>query len=129
MIRRPPRSTRTDTLFPYTTLFRSTTSLYYRDLDGNQIETQVDNFDTPEKLTAFFKSEAFQENPLGVQFDPDLLVERYRAGISEEELKLHGAAPRAPGTEYGFFFNPRSEEGRVGKECFVTCRLGWWPNH
>src|SRR3546814_6502025 len=28
MIRRPPRSTRTDTLFPYTTLFRS--------LDGDQ---------------------------------------------------------------------------------------------
>src|SRR3546814_13703303 len=28
MIRRPPRSTRTDTLFPYTTLFRSTTEGY-----------------------------------------------------------------------------------------------------
>src|SRR3546814_13115434 len=27
MRRRPPRSTRTDTLFPYTTLFRSTTGL------------------------------------------------------------------------------------------------------
>src|SRR3546814_16155460 len=27
MIRRPPRSTRTDTLFPYTTLFRSTVSI------------------------------------------------------------------------------------------------------
>src|SRR3546814_10951507 len=27
MIRRPPRSTRTDTLFPYTTLFRSTAVL------------------------------------------------------------------------------------------------------
>src|SRR3546814_15638381 len=27
MIRRPPRSTRTDTLFPYTTLFRSTLPL------------------------------------------------------------------------------------------------------
>src|SRR3546814_3861486 len=27
MIRRPPRSTRTDTLFPYTTLFRSRPSL------------------------------------------------------------------------------------------------------
>src|SRR3546814_7973224 len=27
MIRRPPRSTRTDTLFPYTTLFRSETPL------------------------------------------------------------------------------------------------------
>src|SRR3546814_8432006 len=36
MIRRPPRSTRTDTLFPYTTLFRSEVGLagyfYTRDL-------------------------------------------------------------------------------------------------
>src|SRR3546814_14457987 len=32
MIRRPPRSTRTDTLFPYTTLFRSVDDL------ANQIE-------------------------------------------------------------------------------------------
>src|SRR3546814_12596778 len=33
MIRRPPRSTRTDPLFPYTTLFRSFrwTNLYIRD--------------------------------------------------------------------------------------------------
>src|SRR3546814_5287063 len=30
MIRRPPRSTRTDTLFPYTTLFRSRESLLSR---------------------------------------------------------------------------------------------------
>src|SRR3546814_18830366 len=29
MIRRPPRSTRTDTLFPYTTLFRSTICLVH----------------------------------------------------------------------------------------------------
>src|SRR3546814_1611773 len=28
MIRRPPRSTRTDTLFPYTTLFRSARSIF-----------------------------------------------------------------------------------------------------
>src|SRR3546814_7072006 len=28
MIRRPPRSTRTDTLFPYTTLFRSSVDLH-----------------------------------------------------------------------------------------------------
>src|SRR3546814_17205264 len=34
MIRRPPRSTRTDTLFPYTTLFRST--LGYR-VEPNRI--------------------------------------------------------------------------------------------
>src|SRR3546814_3608863 len=30
MIRRPPRSTRTDTLFPYTTLFRSGRSVFDR---------------------------------------------------------------------------------------------------
>src|SRR3546814_9577842 len=30
MIRRPPRSTRTDTLFPYTTLFRSRAGLHHR---------------------------------------------------------------------------------------------------
>src|SRR3546814_3876973 len=30
MIRRPPRSTRTDTLFPYTTLFRSQTTRAFR---------------------------------------------------------------------------------------------------
>src|SRR3546814_5391391 len=30
MIRRPPRSTRTDTLFPYTTLFRSTDEEAFR---------------------------------------------------------------------------------------------------
>src|SRR3546814_9534188 len=29
MIRRPPRSTRTDTLFPYTTLFRSIPAIKY----------------------------------------------------------------------------------------------------
>src|SRR3546814_2776419 len=29
MIRRPPRSTRTDTLFPYTTLFRSKSSCFF----------------------------------------------------------------------------------------------------
>src|SRR3546814_21172878 len=31
MIRRPPRSTRTDTLFPYTTLFRSWTDAWGRE--------------------------------------------------------------------------------------------------
>src|SRR3546814_5164025 len=33
MIRRPPRSTRTDTLFPYTTLFRSVADADDRDAD------------------------------------------------------------------------------------------------
>src|SRR3546814_8846104 len=33
MIRRPPRSTRTDTLFPYTTLFRSAYDVFNARLD------------------------------------------------------------------------------------------------
>src|SRR3546814_8067408 len=35
-IRRPPRSTRTDTLFPYTTLFRSTTSIFPEKSENGQ---------------------------------------------------------------------------------------------
>src|SRR3546814_4248378 len=37
MIRRPPRSTRTDTLFPYTTLFRSTEPVFRRHLDEGRV--------------------------------------------------------------------------------------------
>src|SRR3546814_11909653 len=38
MIRRPPRSTRTDTLFPYTTLFRSTGM-------GKDVRMSIDRLD------------------------------------------------------------------------------------
>src|SRR3546814_2523550 len=37
MLRRPPRSTRTDTLFPYTTLFRSTFYLFVFDGSGHHL--------------------------------------------------------------------------------------------
>jgi catechol 2,3-dioxygenase-like lactoylglutathione lyase family enzyme len=80
----------------------STTSLYYRDPDGNQIETQTDNFATRAELVGFFASDTFHANALGVQFDPDRLVELYREGRPEAELKRQGAAPRAPGTEFTF---------------------------
>src|SRR3546814_13559662 len=36
MIRRPPRSTRTDTLFPYTTLFRSIEGLGFAFTEGQR---------------------------------------------------------------------------------------------
>ena len=81
-----------------------TTSLYYRDPDGNQIETQTDNFDTTEELVGYFDTDEYRSEPLGVQFDPDQLVELYREGVPEVELKRQGTAPRAPGTEYVFPF-------------------------
>lgn len=79
-----------------------TTSFYYRDPDGNQIETQTDNFDTREELVGFFHTDAFRANSLGVQFDGDRMVELYREGRPESELKRQGTAPRAPGTDYVF---------------------------
>src|SRR3546814_13395371 len=38
MIRRPPRSTRTDTLFPYTTLFRSVGNVEDLGLEGTKVK-------------------------------------------------------------------------------------------
>lgn len=64
-----------------------TTSMYYRDPDGNQVELQVENFDTVEESTKFFYSPEFQENPIGVDFDPDDLRKRLESGESEAELK------------------------------------------
>src|SRR3546814_20347388 len=37
MIRRPPRSTRTDTLFPYTTLFRSKKMIIYPEINFDTV--------------------------------------------------------------------------------------------
>src|SRR3546814_2423015 len=45
MIRRPPRSTRTDTLFPYTTLFRSRARLL--DLHAQPVEADHDRGEQP----------------------------------------------------------------------------------
>src|SRR3546814_20570522 len=46
MIRRPPRSTRTDTLFPYTTLFRSIRLAIEELGDGERLAGQSERFDT-----------------------------------------------------------------------------------
>jgi catechol 2,3-dioxygenase-like lactoylglutathione lyase family enzyme len=56
------------------------TSMYYADPDGNQVELQVDNFATAEEGMAFMESESFARNPVGVPFDPDAFVKRLRAG-------------------------------------------------
>src|SRR3546814_17503666 len=42
MIRRPPRSTRTDTLFPYTTLFRTITQFFTLELADQLAPGQAD---------------------------------------------------------------------------------------
>lgn len=69
-----------------------TTSLYYRDPDGNGVELFVDNFATESELKGWMESDAFAGNPIGVRFDPDELAARYEAGDPIEELIQQGSA-------------------------------------
>jgi len=73
-----------------------TTSLYYRDPDGLNLELQIENFDSIEGSTAFFHSSEFAENPIGVDFDPEELARRFLAGESEAAIKARPrTGPRA----------------------------------
>jgi catechol 2,3-dioxygenase-like lactoylglutathione lyase family enzyme len=72
------------------------TSMYYRDPDGNEIELQVDNFPTMVECKAWFTSEPFTVNPIGVDYDPELLLSKLRSGVPETELLRQGSAPVAP---------------------------------
>src|SRR3546814_13797270 len=115
MIRRPPRSTRTDTLFPYTTLFRSSF-----------------------KGRALFRRTGRRESA-GKRKDHNPLVaeEIARAHILPAEGVV---TTNAFITHAGFKDNVgnltskhivllRSEERRVGKECVSTCRSRWSRYH
>src|SRR3546814_14817242 len=105
MVRRPPRSTRTDTLFPYTTLFRSDVAAVHRAVE----------------LTAFARlADDRDGHPL--ELGGDLL------GLATA-LQVVGLELRALRLEAGEIVlrRPRSEERRVGKECVSTCRSRWSP--
>ncbi len=67
-----------------------TTSMYYSDPDGNRVELQIDNFATNEELDAWFHSGAFEKNPIGVGYDPDVLVRMWREGVPVETLVQQG---------------------------------------
>jgi catechol-2,3-dioxygenase len=69
-----------------------TTSLYYRDPDGNRVELQIDNFPDTAKLAAWFASGALARNPLGVDYDPEKLLARWQNGDPEDELIRQGSA-------------------------------------
>src|SRR3546814_11750653 len=105
MMLRPPRATRTDTLFPYTTLFRSfgggdsRKNLAPGILDG--IVADLDAFMAANKLSGA------------------AVVGHSMGGLVG--LMLAKAHPGDVGK--------RSEERRVGKECVSTCRSRWSPYH
>ncbi|WP_328813369.1 VOC family protein [Rhodococcus sp. NBC_00297] len=70
-----------------------TISLYYEDPDGIRLEFQVENFD-PDHTAAFFYSDEFARNPIGVNIDPDYLLSRLRNGDSPKELRRREAGTR-----------------------------------
>src|SRR3546814_14252498 len=102
MVRRPPISTRTDTLFPYTTLFRSNDqgAANPAPLPANTVHfSDVALLATTQSINA-------------IPLTPSPMVGKSRAW-------LEGVTPSIL----------RSEERRVGKECVSTCRSRWSPYH
>lgn len=71
-------------ILPYWCLHHGITiSMYYGDPDGNRMEFQVDACKTNEEANAFMRGPGFAQNPIGVEFDPDDLLARLRAGEPE----------------------------------------------
>src|SRR3546814_3697771 len=70
MIRRPPRSTRTDTLFPYTTLFRSVAVRGFDDQQVGFLDARRIAHDRPARLPQVAAEHHFDR---AIAFaDPDL---------------------------------------------------------
>ena len=67
-----------------------TTSLYYRDPDGNRVELEVDNFAELKDCKDFMKGEAFARDMRGPEIDPEQLIARLRAGATAAELAMRG---------------------------------------
>lgn len=57
-----------------------TMSMYYGDPDGNQMELQVDAFESMDDADAFMRGPHFATNPIGVEYDPEEVLAKIRAG-------------------------------------------------
>src|SRR3546814_13493790 len=134
MIRRPPRSTRTDTLFPYTTLFRSAQDRTVKGASNNwePLETvaqQVSRGSMNPRTPAWHRACAgrirWQRHPL-----PPLFVGDHHG---RSEVPSYPIDPRyAPWPRFAqrqAIVDRRTEERRVGTEWVSTCSTGWSPYH
>lgn len=74
-----------------------TVSMYYKDPDGNQMEFQVDCFESSEDSVRFMTGPAFASNPIGVEYDPDDWLIKKRAGVPLSQfLSLPANQPVSP---------------------------------
>lgn len=79
---------------PYWTINHGMTlSAYYRDPDGNQVETQVDSM-TMEEADEFMNGPLFAANPIGINVDFDALIARRRAGEADASITDYATAGR-----------------------------------
>src|SRR3546814_13286219 len=114
MIRRPPRSTRTDTLFPYTTLFRSI---------GTGVEPAPAG---KARKDGEIAAGGYRVTIDGRSYDYIEPGRRVALGLSALNEYTIGLKPEgAP----QFDIETRSDERRVGKECVSTCRSRWSTYH
>src|SRR3546814_13606046 len=111
MIRRPPRSTRTDTLFPYTTLFRSAAVGLARG-DDAESEDECRGDGEACRVAGDEADRGDQQQHETERQQPAL--PRPRGSAIAEQLRREPIA----------FTHviPRSEERRVGKALVSTCR-------
>ena len=58
-----------------------TMSMYYKDPDGNQMEFQVECFESTDEANDFMSSPAFASNPIGVEYDPEELLAQKESGV------------------------------------------------
>src|SRR3546814_20936087 len=126
MIRLPPRSTRTDTLFPYTTLFRSTP---YQTFNAGRDKSFSYRFETPGRVIVFIgdtgPSEALTELARGA----DILVsevidneDAVRMIASDPHFPPQAQKPLAAHLRHNTL---SSEERRVGKGSERQLRYRW----
>ncbi|TQE23017.1 VOC family protein [Streptomyces ipomoeae] len=73
-----------------------TTSMYYRDPDGNMVELQIDNFATADEATDYMRGEEYTTDSIGPSFDAAALAKAYKAGAAPDELITRRWAQQSP---------------------------------
>src|SRR3546814_17452283 len=120
MKRRPPRSTRTYTLFPYTTLFRSHTGgmkLGAADASGRQVPVEIENADFDQPADLVIKALGFDPEDLPAQFRaPELDVPRWGTVKISARSKMTNLPGVFAAGDIGRGAS-RSDGRRVGQEC------------
>lgn len=75
-----------------------TSSLYYHDPDGNEVEITCDNFPTKSECLAFMRTDEMaqvMQPPLfGAEFEPEELLNLRRSGASGQEMARIGLSGR-----------------------------------